>query len=74
MDGVKRSFQPPAVSEIANTAIKLKTGARGLRTIIENLMTDVMYEIPTDGDISEVKITRDCVLGTAKPELIKKSA
>lgn len=74
LDGVKLSFEPSAVSEIANTAIKLKTGARGLRTIIENLMTDVMYEIPSDGEISEVKITRDCVLGTAKPELIKKSA
>ena len=74
LDGVKLSFEPSAVSEIANTAIKLKTGARGLRTIIENLMTDVMYEIPSDGDIREVKITRDCVLGTAKPQLIKKSA
>ncbi len=74
MDGVKLSFDDSAVSEIANTAIKLKTGARGLRTIIENLMTDVMYEIPSDGDISEVRITRDCVLGNAKPELVKKSA
>ena len=74
LDGVKLSFEPSAVSEIASTAIKLKTGARGLRTIIENLMTDVMYEIPSDGDISEVKITRECVLGNAKPELIKKSA
>ena len=74
LDGVKLSFEPSAVSEIANTAIKLKTGARGLRTIIENLMTDVMYEIPSDSDIREVKITRDCVLGNAKPELIKKSA
>lgn len=74
LDGVKLSFEPSAVSEIANTAIKLKTGARGLRTIIENLMTDVMYEIPSDSNISEVKITRDCVLGNAKPELIKKSA
>ncbi|HIX46136.1 MAG TPA: ATP-dependent Clp protease ATP-binding subunit ClpX [Candidatus Borkfalkia faecigallinarum] len=74
MDGVKLSFEPSAVSEIANTAIKLKTGARGLRTIIENLMTDVMYEIPSDGDISEVRITRECVLGNAKPQLIKKSA
>ena len=46
LDGVKLSFEPSAVSEIANTAIKLKTGARGLRTIIENLMTDVMYDIP----------------------------
>ena len=74
LDGVKLSFEPSAVSEIANTAIKLKTGARGLRTIIENLMTDVMYEIPSNSDISEVKITRDCVLGNSKPELIKKSA
>ena len=74
LDGVKLSFEPSAVSEIANTAIKLKTGARGLRTIIENLMTDVMYEIPSDSEISEVKITRECVLGNAKPQLIKKSA
>ena len=74
MDGVKLSFDPAAVSEIANTAIRLKTGARGLRTIIENLMTDVMYDIPTSDNISEVKITRECVLGTAKPEVIKKSA
>ncbi len=74
LDGVKLSFEPSAVNEIASTAIRLKTGARGLRTIIENLMTDVMYDIPSDGDISEVKITRDCVLGNAKPELIKKSA
>ena len=74
MDGVKLSFEPSAVSEIANTAIKLKTGARGLRTIIENLMTDVMYQIPSDKEIREVKITRECVLGNAKPELIKQSA
>lgn len=74
LDGVKLSFEPSAVSEIASTAIKLKTGARGLRTIIENLMTDVMYEIPSDSDISEVKITRECVLGNAKPQLIKKTA
>ncbi len=74
LDGVKLSFEPSAVDEIANTAIKLKTGARGLRTIIENIMTDVMYEIPSDSNISEVKITRDCVLGTAKPEVVKKSA
>ena len=74
MDGVKLSFDAAAVSEIANTAIRLKTGARGLRTIIENLMTDVMYDIPTADNISEVRITRECVLGTAKPEVIKKSA
>ena len=73
LDGVKLSFEEDAVSEIANTAIRLKTGARGLRTIIENLMTDVMYDIPTS-HIEEVKITRDCVLGKSKPQLIEKSA
>ena len=73
LDGVKLSFEEEAVSEIANTAIRLKTGARGLRTIIENLMTDVMYDIPTS-HIEEVKITRDCVLGKSKPQLIEKSA
>ena len=74
MDGVKLSFDEDAVSEIANTAIRLKTGARGLRTIIENLMTDVMYDIPANDSIEEVKITRDCVLGKSKPAIVKKSA
>ena len=74
MDGVKLSFDEDAVSEIANTAIRLKTGARGLRTIIENLMTDVMYDIPSNDSIEEVKITRDCVLGKSKPAIVKKSA
>ena len=74
MDGVKLSFDEDAVSEIANTAIRLKTGARGLRTIIENLMTDVMYDIPSNDSIEEVKITRDCELGKSKPAIVKKSA
>ena len=74
MDGVKLSFDEDAVSEIANTAIRLKTGARGLRTIIENLMTDVMYDIPSNDSIEEVKITRDYVLGKSKPAIVKKSA
>ena len=74
MDGVKLSFDEDAVSEIANTAIRLKTGARGLRTIIENLMTYVMYDIPSNDSIEEVKITRDCVLGKSKPAIVKKSA
>ncbi len=75
LDGVKLTVEDGAVREIANTAIRLKTGARGLRTIIENLMTDVMYEIPSESDIEEVIITKDCVDKGAKPTLIhKKSA
>jgi ATP-dependent Clp protease ATP-binding subunit ClpX len=63
------------VREIANTAIRLKTGARGLRTIIESLMTDVMYDIPSVKDVEEVIITKECVDKGEKPKLVhKKSA
>lgn len=75
MDGVKLTVEDGAVREIANTAIRLKTGARGLRTIIEGLMTDVMYDIPSEKDVEEVIITRDCVTKGEKPRLVfKKSA
>lgn len=73
MDGVRLTVENEAVREIAKTAIRLKTGARGLRTIIEGMMTDVMYDIPSSDDIEEVVITKNCVLGTEKPTLIKKA-
>ena len=75
LDGVKLTVEEGAVREIANTAIRLKTGARGLRTIIEGLMTDVMYDIPSQKNVEEVIITRDCVTKGDKPRLVfKKSA
>ena len=75
MDGVKLTVEEGAVREIAGTAIRLKTGARGLRTIIENLMTDVMFDIPSEKDVEEVIITRDCVVNGEKPKLVfRKSA
>ena len=75
MDGVKLTVEEGAVREIANTATRLKTGARGLRTIIEGLITDVMYDIPSEKDVEEVIITRDCVTKGEKPRLVfKKSA
>ena len=75
-DGVKLTVEEDAVREIAQTAIRLKTGARGLRTIMEGLMTDVMYEIPSEQDVEEVIITKDCLTSGAKPRLVykKKSA
>ncbi|MCD8205233.1 MAG: ATP-dependent Clp protease ATP-binding subunit ClpX [Clostridia bacterium] len=74
-DGVKLSFDDDAVSEIAKTAIKLKTGARGLRSIIEGFMNAVMYRIPSEKDVSEVVVTRECVTDKAEPKIIyKKSA
>ena len=75
-DDVKLTVEEDAVREIAQTAIRLKTGARGLRTIIEGLMTDVMYEIPSEQDVEEVVVTKECLTSGAKPRLIykKKSA
>lgn len=72
LDGVKLTVEEGAVREIANTAIRLKTGARGLRTIIEGLMTDVMFDIPSQQNVEEVIITRECVVKGAKPKLVYK--
>ena len=75
LDGVKLTVEDAAVREIANTAIRLKTGARGLRTIIESFMTPVMYKLPSEPNVEEVIVTRDCVAKNAEPKLIyKKSA
>ena len=74
LDGVKLTVEDGAVREIANTAIRLKTGARGLRTIIEGLMTDVMFDIPSEKNVEEVIITRECVEKGAKPKLVYKQS
>ena len=73
-DGVKLTVEDDAVKEIAQTAIRLKTGARGLRTIIENVMTEVMYKIPSEKDVEEVVITKECLTDGAIPKLIYKKA
>ena len=72
MDGVKLTVEDEAVREIAKTAIRLKTGARGLRTIIENLMTDIMYRIPSEENIEEVIIMKECLTSGEKPTLVYK--
>ena len=75
LDGVKLTVEDAAVREIANTAIRLKTGARGLRTIIESFMTPVMYKLPSEPNVEEVIVTKDCVTRSAEPKLVyKKSA
>ncbi|MCD8307952.1 MAG: ATP-dependent Clp protease ATP-binding subunit ClpX [Clostridia bacterium] len=75
MDGVKLTVEDSAVREIANTAIRLKTGARGLRTIIEGCMNSVMYRIPSEKDVEEVIVTRECITDHAEPTLVyRKSA
>ena len=61
MDGVELEFEKEALKALANMAIKRKTGARGLRAIIEHLMLDVMYEVPMRNDVTHCTITRDMV-------------
>jgi ATP-dependent Clp protease ATP-binding subunit ClpX len=72
LDGVKLTVEDDAVREIASTAIKLKTGARGLRTIIEGFMTAVMYKIPSESGVEEVIVTRECVTDKAEPKIVYK--
>jgi ATP-dependent Clp protease ATP-binding subunit ClpX len=67
MDGVKLRFSHDAIHEIALKAMELKTGARALRSILEKLMLDVMYEVPHRQGVSEVVIDRAVVLGKKKP-------
>ena len=74
LDGVTLTVEEEAVREIAQTAIRLKTGARGLRTIIEGVMTEVMYKIPSEENISEVVVTKECITDKAQPKLIYKEA
>ena len=71
MDGVNLHFTDDAISAIAEKAVQRKTGARGLRSIMEDLMTDIMYEIPSDGEISDVEITKEVVEHRAKPLVTK---
>lgn len=72
LENVKLTFKKNAIVTLAKEAIKRKTGARGLRSIIENSMLDIMYEIPSDPDISEVEISKETILQKAKPKLTKK--
>lgn len=69
-DHVQLEFEPAALKAIAAKAISRKTGARGLRSIIEEVMMDVMFEIPSMSGIQKVVITEDAVLGNKEPLLI----
>ena len=67
MDGVKLTFDDDALIAIAKKALERKTGARGLRAIMEGVIMDLMYEIPSQTDVSECLITKDVVEGKEKP-------
>ena len=73
-DGVKLDFEEDAVEMIADKALERKTGARGLRSVMENAMMDVMYRIPSDESITKCVVTKGAVEGTSEPLLIHREA
>lgn len=70
IDGVELEFNEDALELIVDKAIERKTGARGLRSIIEEIMRDIMYEIPSNPKIEKCIVTKETVMGIAKPEVI----
>ncbi len=70
MDGVKLSFETEALDAVAELALERNTGARGLRSIMENAMTEIMYEIPSRSDVGEVVITSECIKGEGKSKYV----
>lgn len=70
-DNVELDFDEDAIREIARLAFDRKTGARGLRSIMEKAMMNVMFEIPSDNKIKKVIITKDCVDGKGEPQIIR---
>ncbi|MCL5935511.1 MAG: ATP-dependent Clp protease ATP-binding subunit ClpX, partial [Firmicutes bacterium] len=70
LDGVNLEFQQDALKTVAQEALKRKTGARGLRAILEEIMLEVMYEIPSRQDIAKCIITRDTIIKKEKPLIV----
>ncbi|MBQ2675775.1 MAG: ATP-dependent protease ATP-binding subunit ClpX [Clostridia bacterium] len=71
MDDVELVFHQEALEEIAKETIKRKTGARGLRTLIESVLQETMFEVPSNELIERVTITKDCIVNNAKPVIDK---
>ena len=72
MDNIELVFEPDAVDAVAHKASELKTGARGLRAILEDAMQDVMFTSPSNVDIDKIVITKNVILNHSKPEIIYK--
>jgi ATP-dependent Clp protease ATP-binding subunit ClpX len=68
-DGIELEFTQDAILEVARTALKRKTGARGLRAILEQVMLDVMYDLPANEKVAKCIVTRDAIIGAGKPIL-----
>ncbi len=71
-DGVELEFEPAALEAIADKAIAMKIGARGLRSVMEKVMTGIMYKVPSDPSIAKIVITTECVENGTEPQVIHK--
>ncbi len=71
LDNVELIYEPEALDAIADKAIEMEIGARGLRSVMEKAMTKVMYEVPSDPTIRKVVITADCIKNGTEPEIIR---
>jgi ATP-dependent Clp protease ATP-binding subunit ClpX len=71
MEGVELEFDPVALDDIVKKAIERKTGARALRSIVEGILLDIMYELPTQENIDKCLVTRDVVTKGEKPLYIE---
>lgn len=74
LDGVELQFEQDAVEEIAKQAIERNTGARGLRSIIESIMMDAMFEVPSEEDVQTCVVTKDTIKLAQQPKFIRKPA
>ncbi len=70
MEGAELEFREDSLSAIAKKAMERKTGARGLRTIVENVLLNTMYELPSDSSIAKVVVDEKVILGTSEPYLV----
>ena len=74
MDNIDLRFDEDALKAVARRSIQLKTGARGLRSVLENIMMDFMFDAPTDKQIESIVIDRSCVEKGSKPKITRKKA
>ncbi|MCH5151429.1 MAG: ATP-dependent Clp protease ATP-binding subunit ClpX [Clostridiales bacterium] len=72
IDGIELDFDDDALAAIAEKSMRLKTGARGLRSVLENLMLNCMYDAPSRGDVERVRITRQSVEGKNEPQITRR--
>ena len=70
MEGVDLEVRPPALQAIAKKALARKTGARGLRSILEQVLLDIMFDLPTMENVSKVVVDENTIMGEGKPLLI----